>query len=82
MCPVREDIMLNRPAKTNEDVPGIQMLSEEEYREMKEKLARKNFDMSLEEFTEAWKAGKLDGDRERHGDVIRLAMMLPEYWTD
>ena len=31
---------------------------------------------------QAWKAGKLDGDRERHGDVIRLAMMLPEYWTD
>ncbi len=49
---------------------------------MKENLARRNFDMSLDEFTEAWKAGKFDGDKEKHGRVIALAMMLPEYWED
>ena len=58
------------------------MLTEEEDREMKENLARKNFGMSLDEFTEAWKAGKFDNDRERHGNVVALAMMLPEYWTE
>ena len=58
------------------------MLTEEEDREMKELLARRNFDLSLDEFTEAWKAGKFDGDKEKHGRVIALAMMSPEYWED
>ena len=49
---------------------------------MKENLARKNFSMSLDEFFEAWKAGKFDNDRERHGDVIELAMMIPEAWEN
>ena len=49
---------------------------------MKENLARRNFGMSLDEFTEAWKAGKFDNDRGKHGDVVFLAKMLPEYWTD
>ena len=57
-------------------------LTEEEARDMKENLAQTNFGMSLDEFTEAWKAGKFDDDEERHGDVIGLAMMLPEYWED
>ena len=57
-------------------------LTEDEAREMKENLAQTNFGMSLDEFTEAWKAGKFDDDEERHGDVIGLAMMLPEYWAD
>lgn len=48
---------------------------------MKENLAQRNFGMSLDEFTEAWKAGKFDDDHERHGDVMFLAKMLPEYWT-
>ena len=74
--------MLTKPTRTDKDIPEIRVLSEDEYRAMKETLARKNFDMSLEEFTEAWKAGKFGGNRKRHGDVIRLAMMLPEYWTD
>ena len=47
---------------------------------MKENLARKNFGMSLDEFFEAWKAGEFDDDRERHGEVISLAMMIPEAW--
>ena len=75
--------MLTKPTEiTDEDLPKPRILTEEESLAMRENLARKNFDMSLEGFTEAWKAGKFDGDRERHGDVIRLAMMLPEYWTD
>ena len=37
--------------------------------------------MSLAEFTKAWLDGEFDGDRERHGNVIFLASMLPEYWT-
>ena len=75
--------MLIKPSQTtDEDIPQGRMLTEEEDREMKETLARKNFGMSLDEFTEAWKAGKFDNDRERHGKVVALAMMLPEYWTE
>ena len=47
---------------------------------MREMLDRRNFDLSLDDFAEAWKAGKFDGDKERHGDVVFLASMLPEYW--
>jgi len=75
--------MLTKPSKiTDEDIPQGRMLTEKESREMKENLARDYFDMSLDEFTEAWKAGKFDGDQERHGDVVFLAAMLPEAWTD
>ena len=56
------------------------MLTEEEDREMKDNLTRRNFGMSLAEFTEAWKTGEFDGDHKRHGRVIALAMMLPECW--
>ena len=75
--------MLTKPSKiADEDIPQGRMLTDEEDREMKENLARRNFGMSLNEFTAAWKAGKFDGDRERHGRVIALAMMLPEYWEE
>ena len=75
--------MLTNPSKTIDDkLPQGRMLTEEEDREMKENLARKNFGMSLDEFTEAWKAGKFDNDRERHGKVVALAMMLPENWME
>ena len=57
------------------------MLTDEEERQMKEHLARRNFGMTLDEFRRAWKAGKFDDDQERHGDVIFLAKMLPEYWS-
>ena len=75
--------MLTKPSEiTDEDLPQGRMLTVEEDREMQENLAQKNFGMSLEEFRKAWKAGKFDGDRERHGRVIALAMMLPEYWAE
>ena len=64
----------------DEDLPKPHILTEEESRVMQENLAQKNFGMSLDEFRKAWLAGEFDGDRERHGRVIALAMMLPEYW--
>ena len=58
------------------------MLTEEEDLAMKENLARRDFDMSLAEFTTAWQAGEFDDKPERcTGAVMFLAMMLPEYWT-
>ena len=66
----------------DEDIPQGRMLSEEEDRQMKENLAQRNFGMSLTEFTKAWKSGEFDGARECHGNVVFLASMLPEYWTD
>ena len=79
----RGNIMLAKPSKTaDEDLPQGRMLTEEEDREMQEHLARHHFDMSLEEFKTAWKAGKFDGDKEKHGDVVFLASMLPEYWGE
>ena len=75
--------MLTKPSKTfDEDLPQGRMLTEEEDREMKENLARRNFGMSLDEFAQAWKAGEFDDDKERHGAVIFLAKMLPEYWAE
>ena len=75
--------MLTKPSEiTDENIPRPRILTEEESRLMKENLAQKNFGMSLAEFTKAWKAGEFDDDRERHGKVIALAMMLPEYWEE
>ena len=56
------------------------ILTEEESLAIRKNLARKNFGMSLDEFRKAYTAGEFDGDRERHGKVISLAMLLPEYW--
>ena len=75
--------MLTKPTEiTDEDIPKPRILTEEESLAMRENLARKNFGMSLDEFRKAWKAGEFDDDRERHGKVISLAMLLPEYWED
>ena len=67
---------------TDEDISEPRILPEEEDREMKENLAQRNFGMTLAEFTKAWLAGEFDDNRELHGRVIGLAMMLPEYWND
>ena len=67
---------------TDEDLPEPRILTEEESREMKESLAQSDFGMSLAEFTKAWLTGEFDDNRELHGRVIGLAMMLPEYWND
>ena len=75
--------MSTKPSDTtDEDLPQGRWLTEEEDMEMKENLAQRNFGMSLAEFTKGWLAGEFDNDRERHGRVIALAMMLPEYWAD
>ena len=73
-------MLINPSATIDDELPEGRMLTEEEDCEMKENLARHYFDMSLDEFTEAWKAGKFDSDQKRHGDVVFLASMLPEYW--
>ena len=62
--------------------PKPRILTEEESLAMRENLARKNFGMSLDEFRKAYTAGEFDGDRVRHGKVISLAMLLPEYWEE
>ena len=67
---------------TDEEIPEPGILTEEEDREMKENLAQRNFGLSLAEFAKAWRAGEFDDNRELHGKVISLAMMLPEYWND
>ncbi len=74
--------MLIKPSQKTEDIPQGRILTEQEFLAMKEKLARTKFGMSLEEFTKAWKAGEFDDESDRHGDVVSLAMMLPEYWTE
>ena len=73
--------MLTKPTEiTDEDLPKPRILTEEESLAMRENLARKNFGMSLDEFKNAYKTGEFDDDQERHGEVIALAMMLPEFW--
>lgn len=57
-------------------------LTEEENRAIMENVARTKFGMSLDEFRKAWKTGELDDDHERHSDVVGLAMMPPEYWSN
>ena len=75
--------MLTKPSEiTDEDIPRPRILTEEESRLMRENLAQKNFGMSFAEFAKAWNAGELAYERERHGKVLALAMMLPEYWED
>ena len=74
--------MLTKPYEiTDTETPKPHILTEEETRDMKENLAREYFDMSLDEFTKAWRTGEFDDDHERHGDVMFLAAMLPEAWT-
>ena len=72
----------NSPEITDVNIPKPRILTEEESRRLRENLSQKNFSMSVAEFTKAWKAGEFDDKRERHGKVIALAMMLPEYWED
>ena len=75
--------MLTKPTEIiDEDLPKPRILTEEESLTMRENLARKNFGMSLDEFRKAYEAGEFDEDRKRHGKVVSLALLLPEYWTD
>ena len=75
--------MLTKPSEiTYDNIPGPRILTEEESKLMRDNLAQKNFGMSFAEFAKAWNAGEFSYDRERHGKVLALAMMLPEYWED
>ena len=61
-------------------VPTPVILTQEEWREIRETEAQEKFGMSLDEFFEAWKAGKFKDNREMHDDVVGLAMTIPEAW--
>lgn len=74
--------MLTETSDISNDTSEIRFLTEEEDLAMKEKLAQKRFGMSLDQFREAWQSGQFDDDEEKHNEVVSLAMMLPEYWTD
>lgn len=62
------------------EVPKPRYYTEEEWREIREREAQENFGMGLDEFFEAWKAGKFDGKPELHDNVVSLAMTIPEAW--
>ncbi len=74
--------MLTKTLDASRETSEIRFLTKEEDRAMKEGLAQEHFGMSLGEFIEAWQSGRFDDDEERHDEVVSLAMMLPEYWTD
>ena len=61
-------------------VPTPIILTQEEWREIREAEAQEKFGMSLDEFFEAWKAGKFKNNRDMHDDVVGLAMTIPEAW--
>ncbi len=72
--------MTTKSKKEEIELPKPQFLSEDEWQAMMERTAQEEFGMSVAEFFEAWKTGEFDNDRERHGEVISLAMMIPEAW--
>ena len=72
--------MATESKKEEIHVPKPIILDEEEWQAMMERTAQKQFGMSVAEFFEAWQAGEFEDDRERHGEVISLAMMIPEAW--
>ncbi len=74
--------MVVQTSQTDQQASQSVFLTEEEERAVMEDLAQANFNMSLEDFARAWRAGQFDDDYERHSDVISLAMRLPEYWND
>ncbi len=74
--------MVAQPSETIRQETQDIFLTEEEERTIMENRAQTKFNMSLEEFTTAWRAGEFDDDYERHDDVVGLAMKLPEYWND
>ena len=67
--------MVAKPSEvTGEDIPQPRILTEEESLAMRESLAG--------EFTKVWKDDEFDDNRECHGKVIALAMLLQEYWEE
>ncbi len=79
----RGNAMLTKPSEiTDDNTPRPRILTEEESKLMRENLAQKNFGMSFAEFAKAWNSGEFSYDRERHGKVLALVMLLPEYWEE
>ena len=74
--------MVAQPSDTDQRESQHIFLTEEEEQAVMENVAQTKFGMSLDDFTTAWLAGQFDDDHERHSDVVRLAMKLPEYWSN
>ena len=74
--------MAPQASQTTSQISQGRSLTEEEAREVQQKLARTNFGMSLDEFVEAWRTGAFDNDRESHNNVVSLAMLVPECWDE
>ena len=74
--------MVAQTSETSQRETQDIFLTEEEEQAVMENLVQTKFNMSLEDFTAAWRAGRFDNDHKRHSDVVRLAMKLPEYWND
>jgi hypothetical protein len=55
----------------------IEVLSREEALALLDEQARKLLGMSAEEFVRAWNEGGLAQDKERHLELIHLAMLIP-----
>ncbi len=56
---------------------GYKELSREEGRKIFNRLTHRYFQMSGDEFLQAWKAGKIDWDKVDAPDAERVLMMMP-----
>jgi len=56
---------------------GYKVLSREEGYALFDRLARRYFQMSGEEFLRAWRAGKIDLSKVDSPEAERVLMMLP-----
>jgi hypothetical protein len=63
---------------TDEVLPPIRWLTDEEWTAKVDPAARRHLGMSGEEFTRAWKAGEFDDNPDRP-EVMRVAMLT---WFD
>ncbi len=61
------------PVSTND---RIKVISQKEYREILDELARQYVNMSGDEFIEAWESGEFDNQREFPG-LMEMVMMIP-----
>lgn len=68
--------MTSRTTKIKHDLPPVRFLTQEEAREMFDQQARRELNMSGEEFLRAWNAGEFDDDPDRP-EVMRVVMLLP-----
>lgn len=66
-------------ATTDQKIPPIHHLTRDEAREIFDRQAHRELDMSGEEFVRAWDAGEFDDviDGPNHLQIMNVAMLLP-----